>query len=160
MSSITRQTRRGSRWAGRIAAACFTLASVVTTGCIVETSGDPGTVPPPPPLPPPVPAAGSLTLRWTVNQTTDPNSCVLGNASTLDVVLATSSGQFAGEYQASCGAFATTIPSLTPGNYTGTAQMLDAGGRARTTVINISAFTILENSTLVVDLSFPANSFL
>jgi hypothetical protein len=104
--------------------------------------------------------AGSLTLRWTVDEVNDPNVCIMGNAATLDVVLTTSDGQFVGEFAAACTSFATTISSLVADDYTGTAQLLDSGGRARTTVINLRPFTILENSNLIVDLDFPADSFL
>jgi len=101
-----------------------------------------------------------LTLRWTVQSAADPNLCTLGNAALIDVVLTGSGGRFGGEYQASCGSFATNIGSLAPDTYTATAQLLDGAGRPRTTVIRVNTFTILENSTLVIDLDFPANSFL
>jgi hypothetical protein len=132
----------------------------LTTGCSFETSTDAGPAPPGPPPLPPGPAPGSLTLRWTVEEQTDPNLCVLGNASTFDVVLTTTSGQFVGEFQAGCSAFATTISALAPGGYYGSAELLDGSGRTRTTSIAINAFTIVESSDLVVDLDFPANSFL
>jgi hypothetical protein len=158
MSSIAMRTRRVSRWAGIFAAGFLSLAA---TGCFFEASTDAGPAPTPVPPPiPPGPVPGSLTLRWTVESRTDPNLCVLGNASTFDVILTTTAGQFAGEFQASCGAFATTIGSLAPGGYHASAQLLDAGGRPRTTVIAINSFAILENSDLVIDLDFPADSFL
>jgi hypothetical protein len=127
--------------------------TLTTTGCFFEASTDAG--PPPTPVSP-----GSLTLRWTVEGRGDPNLCVLGNASTFDVTLTTTSGQFAGEFQAGCSAFATTISPLAPGGYYGDTLLLDGAGRARTTPISIDAFTILESSNLVVDLDFPADSFL
>jgi hypothetical protein len=147
-----------SRWAGLFVGG---LLAVTTTGCFFETSTDAG--PAPTPVPPPLPPGqtpGSLTLRWTVEGRTDPNLCVLGNASTFDVVLTTTAGQFVGEFQAGCSAFATTVSSLAPGGYYGSAELLDGAGRARTTAISINAFTIVENSDLVVDLDFPADSFL
>jgi hypothetical protein len=158
MSSIATRTRRVSRWVGVFAGGFFALAA---TGCFFEASTDAG--PTPTPIPPPIPPGpvpGSLTVRWTVQSQTDPNLCVLGRASTLDVILTTTGGQFAGEFQASCAAFATTISSLVPGGYYGSAQLLDSAGRERTTAISINPFTILENSNLVIDLDFPADSFL
>ena len=158
MSSIATRTRRVSRWAGIFAGGMMALAA---TGCFFEASTDAGPTPTPVPPPiPPGPVPGSLTVRWTVESRTDPNLCVLGNASVLDVILTTTAGQFAGEFQASCSAFATTISSLAPGGYYGSAQLLDGGGRPRTTSIAINAFSILENSNLVIDLDFPADSFL
>jgi hypothetical protein len=158
MSSIARKTRRVSRWAGIFVGGCLALGA---TGCFFESSTDAGPAPTPVPPPlPPGPAPGSLTLQWTVEGRTDPNLCVLGNASTFDVILTTSAGQFVGEFQAACGAFATSVSSLAPGGYYGSAELLDASGRPRTTSIAINAFTIVENSDLVVDLDFPADSFL
>ena len=157
MSSMTMRTRRVSRWAGIFAGACLALGS---TGCFFEASTDAGPTPGPPPPIPPGPTPGSLTLEWTVERSTDPNLCVLGRASTFDVVLTTTTGQFVGEFQASCGSFGTTISSLAPGGYYGAAQLLDASGRPRTTTIAINAFTVLDNSNLVIGLDFPADSFL
>ncbi len=158
MSSIARRTRRVSRWVGICAGGFLALAA---TGCFFEASTDAGPTPTPVPPPlPPGPVPGSLTVRWTVEERTDPNLCVLGNASSLDVILTTTAGQFAGEFQASCSAFATMISSLAPGGYFGSAQLLDSAGRPRTTAISINAFTILESSNLVIDLDFPADSFL
>jgi len=135
--------------------ACFALGS---TGCFFEASTDAGPAPPPPVAPPPL--AGSLTVQWTVDEVTDPNVCIMGNASTLDIVLTTAGGGFAGEFQGACTAFTTTISSLAPGDYAASARLLDAGGRPRTTIINLHPFTIVENTNLVVNLDFPADSFL
>jgi hypothetical protein len=158
MSSMGKRTRRVSRWVGIFAGGFLALAA---TGCTFESSTDAGPAPPPvgPPIPP-GPAPGSLTLRWTVESQTDPNLCVLGNASALDVTLTTTGGAFAGEFQASCTSFGTTIAPLAPGSYYGSALLLDSSGRPRTTAISINAFTVIENSDLVIDLDFPANSFL
>jgi len=153
MSSIEMRTSH-ARWAVLFAGACLALG---TSGCFFEASTDAG---PPPPPGPPVSVAGSLTLRWTVDEVTDPNVCIMGGAANLDIVLTTSSGQFIGEFAAPCTSFSTTISSLAAGDYGGTAQLLDSAGRARTTVINIQPFTILDNSNLIVDLDFPADSFL
>src|SRR5258706_11156265 len=157
MSSIEKRTRRKSRWAAWSAGA---FLAITMTGCSFQASTD--ATPTPAPLPPPTggPVPGSLTLRWTVDEVTDPNVCIMGNAATFDVVLSTASGQFAGEFQATCTSFGTTISSLLSGNYTGSAMLLDPGGQPRTTAIYIQTFTIFDNSNLVVDLDFPANSFL
>ena len=152
MSSIGMRTSH-ARWAVLLAGACLAFG---TSGCFVEASTDAG----PPPPGPPVPVAGSLTLRWTVDEVTDPNVCNMGNAAKLDLVLTTSSGRFVGEFLAACTSFSATISSLTEGGYAGTAQLLDSAGRPRTTVIDLEPFTILGNSNLILDLDFPADSFL
>jgi hypothetical protein len=84
----------------------------------------------------------------------------MGGASAFDVILSTTDGQPAGEFQASCASFATTVSALSPGNYTGSAELLDSAGGARTTAIVIQPFTIVENTNLVITLDFPSNSFL
>jgi hypothetical protein len=103
---------------------------------------------------------GSLTLQWTVDEVADPNVCAMGNAATFDIILETTGGGFAGEFQAPCGAFTTTISALGEGGYRANAVLLDPAGRARTTSIAIQPFNIIANSNLVLDLDFPPDSFL
>lgn len=157
MSLIQTRARRASRWATWLAAGVLAFGA---SGCFFEASTDAGPAPAPLPPPPGPLGPGTLTLRWNVTETTDPNSCVIGNTPTFDVILTTSSGQFAGEFQASCASFATSVSSLVPGDYTGSAVLLDPQGRPRTTTVYIQTFTIIENTNLVVDLDFPASSFL
>jgi len=121
-------------------------------GCIVDV----GDSTPPPVIVEP----GRLTVRWTVNENVDPNLCLLGRAAAIDILVSTSVGASAGEYQAPCGAFATSISSLYPGNYFADALLIDSVGRARTTNVQISPFTIFARTELVVDVDFPADSFL
>lgn len=151
-SSMGRTARCASRWAGIMAGAGL---AVVATGCLVESTTDAGPAPAPSPS-----APGTLTLQWTVDEITDPDACIMGNAPTLDVILTTTGGAFEGEFEAACTSFATSISSLAPGGYYGAARLLDSAGRPRTTTVAIQTFTILENSNLVIDLDFPAASFL
>jgi len=133
----------------RRAAACcgmsFALASI---GCVVESNGAP---------PPPV---GQLTLRWTVDENVDPNACIMGQAAAIDIVLTTTDGQPAGEYQSACSNFSTSVSTLAPGDYVGSARLIDGAGTPRTTAVHLSPFTIISGSPLVVDVDFPASSFL
>ena len=158
MSSMGTRTRLVSRWVGILGGACLALGAA---GCFFEASTDAGPTPVgvPPPIPP-GPAPGSLTLRWTVDEVTDPNVCIMGNAPAFDVVLTTTGGAFAGEFQAACTSFGTNISALAPGGYWGAAKLLDGAGHPRTTTIAIQAFNIVENSDLLIDLDFPADSFL
>jgi len=129
------------------------FASIGAAGCTIEAG---------PSAPPPVVVVepGRLTLRWTVSETVDPNLCVLGRAAAIEIAISTAAGVSAGEFQAPCAAFATTVSSLYPGNYWADAWLIDAVGRARTTVIEIRPFTILDRSELILDVDFPADSFL
>jgi hypothetical protein len=128
------------------------MASIGSAGCIVEA----GESAPPPVVVQP----GRLTLRWMVDEAVDPNRCVLGRAATIDIAVNTTAGHVAGEFQAPCTSFATSISSLYPGDYVADALLLDSAGRPRTTVVDIRPFTVLERTDLVIDVDFPADSFL
>jgi len=150
------------QWAGMLVGAGLAFA-VASSACTFDGSADVAPAPtpiPPPPPPPPTVNPGSLTVRWMVDETTDPNTCIMGNAASLDVVLTTAGGQFAGEFQAPCTNFSTTISPLVPGNYDGRAQLLDGYGNPRTTIVTIHPFDIIDSTNLVIDLDFPASSFL
>jgi hypothetical protein len=126
------------------------LAIALSTGCTVQTDSGP---------PPPVVApAGNLILQWTLDEGTDPNVCIQSGASTLDVTITTTDSRIAGEFQAACTQFQTSISQLGPGSYVADAVLLDGSGAARTTTININPFT-LGASDLVITVDFPANSF-
>ena len=129
------------------------VASIASTGCIVETGDS---------APPPVVVVepGRLTVRWMVDEAVDPNRCVLGRAAAIDIAVSTIAGRTAGEFQAPCTAFATTISSLYPGDYVADALLLDSAGRPRTTSVEIRPFTVIERTDLVIDVDFPADSFL
>jgi hypothetical protein len=134
-------------------------ASLAMTGCFIEASTDaPGRAGPPPPIV--VVRGGSLTLRWTIDGQVNPGSCDIGGATVLHIRLMTTSGAFAGDFEADCAQFATKITSLAPDGYTGTAELQDAGGAPRTTSIQLDPFTIVSDSTLVIDVDFPPDSFL
>ena len=133
--------------------AAWALAALLPCGCFVEASNEP-----PPPLVTDR-SPGRLTLRWSIDEVKDPNVCVMGQASDIDItVVSATSGTVLGEFQAPCSSFSTTVSSLLPGRYRATARLLD-GGEARTTAVPIDAFTIVENSNLIVDIDFPADSF-
>ncbi|HEX7478274.1 MAG TPA: hypothetical protein VF331_10745 [Polyangiales bacterium] len=102
---------------------------------------------------------GTLVVDWTINGTTDPSRCTQSAATTLDVIINTASGNFVGEFQADCAAFATSI-DLPAGRYTANAVLLDARGTERTTQLDIGAFRILGGDSLDVPIDFPARSFL
>jgi hypothetical protein len=137
-------------WAWRLGAAIAVAATAA--GCFVEAND---------PAPPPVidPSA-RLTVRWTVDEAVDPNLCVMGRAAAIDITVNAPSGQLAGEFQGACTSFATTISQLYPGNYGGQAVLIDSAGRDRTTTIDIRPFTVVARSELVIDVDFPADSFL
>ncbi|MEO6576964.1 MAG: hypothetical protein ABIP89_24155 [Polyangiaceae bacterium] len=116
-------------------------------GCAVETV-----------QPAPIFVTGRVTIDWTINGAVDPAQCRQGGATTFDVDFTDAVGRFAGEYQADCAAFATTI-DLPPGGYTGSTRLLDDSGNARTTQVDLRPFSIIEGTNLDVSVEFPASSF-
>lgn len=102
--------------------------------------------------------AGALVLDWSIDGFKDPNLCDLSDADTLDVTVAWADGQFAGEFQQSCRAFAMSI-DLEPGSYRAEAVLLDFAGHERTTVVPIGSFDIYGNDELDIPIDFPAASF-
>jgi hypothetical protein len=128
------------------------LGAFGASGCFIETS-DPG----PPPV---VVEPGRLIVRWLVTESNDPNLCVVAKVAAIDITVHTTSGEPAGEYQSSCENFATTISSLYPGNYVAEAVLIDSSGRPRTTIVDLRPFTIVDRTDLVIDVDFPADSFL
>ena len=141
------------RVAGTLLAACLACA---TSGCFVEAGTDPG---PPPPVVV-VPAESQLTVRWTVDEATDPNLCIMGNAAILDLVVTTRDGTLVGAFQAPCDTFATTVSTLPPGDYQATARLVDSAGTQRTTSLSMAPFSLIAGTNLVIDVDFPADSFL
>jgi len=125
------------------------------SACFFESSSDPG---PPPPIV--QEAASQLTVRWTVDEVNDPNLCNMGGTSDIDIVVTTTSGEPRGEFQAQCQSFSTTISTLPPGNYQATARLIDLNGASHTTPVSMQPFTLVADSNLVVDIDFPADSFL
>jgi hypothetical protein len=125
------------------------VSAVAVAGCTVNGA-------PPPPI---VITSGAVIIDWTIRGAKDTNDCQDSGATTLHVALADSSGALPTEYVQSCTAFATTISNLVPDTYTGTVELLDASGNARTTSVNLAPFDVIGGRTVTVGVDFPANSF-
>jgi len=122
------------------------VAALATSGCIVEQA------------PAPSSSLGTVEIQWTINGRVDSNLCSQSSAATLAVDLYDSRGYAVGSYDASCGAFATSV-GLYDGSYSADARLLDASGRARSTTVSIAPFWVRAGSTLVVPIDFPSSSF-
>jgi hypothetical protein len=103
---------------------------------------------------------GSVVMDWTINGAKDPAHCQISGAAVLHVSLHHAGGAFAGEYAQDCAAFATTIEGLVPDTYGGHVELVDQAGRPRTTSVDLAPFDVIGNATVVVDMDFPADSFL
>ncbi len=140
---MTRQTLQG--WT----ALAITVASLAGAGCTVNGA-------PPPPI---VIASGAVIVDWTIGGNKNQSDCQDSGATTIHVALADSSGALPMEYVQSCAVFATTISGLIPDTYTGTVELLDASGNARTTSVSLTPFDVVGGRTVTVAVDFPANSF-
>lgn len=154
---MNRSTKRSApRWLG---IAAVTMTALTSSACLVTTEG-------PRPrrreIEPPLPAVtqGTLVLRWTIDDKTDPNECIKSASSELEVsVVDASSGREVGAWRQNCSVFSLSV-KLDPGTYTGSAVLLDAAGHPRTTSVTIDSFSLRGNDTLDVPVDFPNDSFL
>ena len=125
------------------------LLSALAPGCLVAANDGP-----------PVAAAnsGALVVDWTIEGDNHAAQCTLSGATTVDITVTFRDGAPAGEFQQACDAFATTI-DLAPGSYYASAVLLHAGGRDRTTTLQLRSFDIFGADQLSIPIDFPASSF-
>lgn len=137
-----------------------TVSCLVVAAFAVTAAGCTTTVEPIDSGPPVVvsSATGALNVDWTINGTTDPNQCVQGGAAAIQIAVTNSLGQDVGTFQQSCTVFSTSI-TLTAGNYSAAAQLIDATGLPRTTSVFINPFTLYGNDTFSAPIDFSASSF-
>ncbi|MFS8067899.1 MAG: hypothetical protein ACMG6S_16170 [Byssovorax sp.] len=130
-----------------LASVCLLLG---LSGCFVSTSNDPvGTRP--------LSGEGALVIDWTINGSRDPNQCNQASASRLEIIVVPDVGR-SSAFSQDCDLFGASIP-LEPGTYSASALLVDSGGHARTTTIEIDAFTIRGDDELHAPIDFPASSF-
>jgi hypothetical protein len=124
------------------------LALMGLSGCLIET-----------PAPHPHDLSSTLTVTWSINDSVDPAQCRQSDADSFDIIVETRAGDFVDEFTANCEDFETSI-DLPAGRYRASAILLDSRGRDRTTAVDIEPFTLFEGDEFVVDIDFPARSFL
>lgn len=142
---------------GRIGAVFLTIG-VMSSGCFIEERTPRRTVEVEPNQPQPPTTPSKLVLRWSIDGKRDPNECVKSMASDIEVSVF-DGGREVGAWRQRCDAFAISI-TLNPGNYSGSALLLDAYRRPRTTSATIDPFTLRGNDTIEVPVNFPGSSFL
>ena len=76
----------------------------------------------------------------------------------MRLVVYDTAGRIVSDTAAACQNFSMRV-GLYQGSYTATATMLDPSGSPRTTTINLQPFTVVADTTLVLDTDFPRNSF-
>jgi hypothetical protein len=123
------------------------LGVLTCSACVVETSHSV------------VHGVSTLTVDWNVDGTTDPAQCRQGDATTIAITVETARGDHVDDYFPDCEDFETTI-ELAPGSYQLSAVLLDDRGDDRTTAVLVPPFDLFENEDHVVEVDFPAASFL
>jgi len=101
----------------------------------------------------------TLTVRWSIGGSLDPNVCPQSAAYSIDIsIIDPVTGDELEGYEAPCETFATSV-TLAPGTYDARARLLDGNRQARTTDVRIPTFTLFSNQELVQDVDFPPDSF-
>ncbi|MEA2752407.1 MAG: hypothetical protein QOI41_6550 [Myxococcales bacterium] len=135
------------RRAGSIAPVALLLC-----GCTVTTA----------PVPRPVVLAtestGTLVVSWTIDDHADADACVRAAATSVHIALTTTAGADAGTYTPDCATFSMAI-QLAPETYAGSALLVDALGRPRTSVVMLQSFTILGGDVITTPIDFAAQTF-
>jgi hypothetical protein len=101
---------------------------------------------------------GLLTVEWSLLSGFDPGACSTFGADRMELVIFDELGEVVTEVEAPCDDFAATI-ELFDGIYDADATLVDAADFAVTTTEQLDALDILPGSELVVELDFPAASF-
>jgi len=99
-----------------------------------------------------------LTVRWTVDGTSDPHACAAEGADAIDVVVQAPNGEVVAEAVESCERAATHV-ALAPGHYDADAVLLDPAGHTITTPVELGPITLYGSDELIVDADFPPDSF-
>ena len=101
---------------------------------------------------------GTLVVSWTIERHDDHDACARAGATAVSIHLTTTAGADAGTYGQDCTTFSTSI-RLGPETYAGTALLVDALGRARTSVVTLDSFTILGGDLIATPLDFVVETF-
>lgn len=103
-------------------------------------------------------STGTLVVSWTIALNADRDACTHAAVTTVSIHLATTRGADAGTYSQDCTAFSTSI-RLAPETYQGSAVLLDAMGRARTSAVTLQSFTILGGDVITTPIDFSIATF-
>lgn len=136
----------------RSIAAVALIAAVAAplSGCVVTTADD---------EPLPAPLAGTLTVNYTIEGTTDPSVCSYYGVVDIELVVYVASGAFVAEEQAYCSDFQVSI-ALPSGTYSADVTLVDDVDRAMSVSKPLYDLRVLTDAELVVDLDFPPASML
>ncbi len=103
---------------------------------------------------------GSLTVNWTIENSSSASECTKFNAANISIQLSDSSGNAIGAAHTTlCTAFTWTLANLAPGTYNVTSTLLDANSQAVSTSNGPNSVTITANNPATESMDFPASAF-
>jgi uncharacterized protein (DUF2141 family) len=107
------------------------------------------------------PTAGTLSVSWTVAESTAASGCTANNAANIVLQLFDTSNTPVGSAEsAACTAFIATLPNVTPGTYTLTAKLVNTSGADVTTTVTIPGIVITATTATAQPIDFATTSFL
>ena len=101
---------------------------------------------------------GQVTLNWTINGSTDPQTCDSTGSQSFYVAVHDANGGNS-LFESTCATHATKI-SLPPGTYTASTFLLDGQNRPQTRTIELAKFTVETGGSSAQTVDFASGSFL
>lgn len=106
------------------------------------------------------PGTGTLTVAWTIENSTSAEECTKFNASNISIQLTDASGNAIGAAHINpCSVFTLVMTELAPGTYFVTSTLVGATGQAVSTTAGPSSVTITASNTTTNSVDFPASAF-
>lgn len=122
---------------------------VSVSGCLVGTEQDE----------PVLPATGTLTIDYTIENAIDPTLCLSYGVTDAELVIYTPAGDYVKERYGRCVDFLVSA-TLFPGTYSADVTLIDDSDRARSITKTLYDLEVVGDEELVVDVEFPPGSML
>ena len=126
----------------------LTLLAALTSGCYFDAGADDDYD---------FYGAGTLVVDWTVAGSKSRLACRDFGADSIDIIIATRSGDFVDEFTVYCERFSAAV-DLVPGRYVVDSVLLDFDGYELTTPVR-DGLRIYDLETTVSAIDFPEDSF-
>jgi hypothetical protein len=135
-----------AKWT-RSTLALFAL-SAAAAGCVAEAAI----------LPTPIgPSSGTLTQRWSIGGSFDPNVCAIYGADRMELVVTDTAGNVVARAYQPCTEMEMTL-TLPEGSYVGDAVLIAADNRDVSTTLPLQPFRVLAGTDTFIDTDFPTSS--
>ena len=106
------------------------------------------------------PGTGTLTVNWTIENSTSAAECTKFSASNISIQLTDAGGNAIGATHINpCSVFTWTMTNLAPGTYFVSSTLVGATGQAVSTAAGPNSVTITASTTTTSVIDFPASAF-